>query len=253
VSTERLSESLVGGIKPVGEALCAPGFVSRVFVAKGKREAAVEAILDAANAQGIPFEFVPAVKLNSLTGSSTHQGVAAKVSPVAYRPFNDWLARDFVGEGCAVVLDQVQHPKNLGMIIRAAAGAGCTGVVLPARGGAMVDEAVVRASAGTVFHIPLVRCGNVAQTLRALREAHCWVYGLDGEAQQDVFAMEWPRRCALVLGNETHGLRHAVAKACDECVRIPLAPRVESLNVAVAAGIALFQVSQARGNPHRAP
>jgi len=249
VSATGQPDRAIGGVKAVSEALAAPGLVSRVFVAKGARDAAVEAILDAAAAQGVPFEFVPPAKLNSLTGAHDHQGVAAKVSPVAYLPFNDWLANDFQGDGCAVVLDQVQHPKNLGMIIRAAAGAGCAGVVLPARGGALVDDAVVRASAGTVFHIPLVRCGNVAQTLRALRAAQCWVYGLEGEAGQDLFGMEWPRRCAVVLGNETHGLRHAVAKACDECVRIPLAPRVESLNVAVAAGIALFQYAQAHA-PH---
>ena len=244
-----MSESVIGGIKSVGEALGAPGFVSRVFVAKGKREAAVEAILDAASAQGVPFEFVPPIKLNSLTGAGDHQGIAAKVSPVAYRPFDEWLAEDFTGNGCAVVLDQVQHPKNLGMIIRAAAGAGCAGVVVPARGGALVDDAVVRASAGTVFQMPLVRCGNIAQTLRSLQSAGCWVYGLSGEARQDVFEVDWPRRCALVLGNETHGLRHAVAKACDDQLRIPLAPRVESLNVAVAAGIALFQYARAH-SPH---
>lgn len=239
-------DSVVGGAKAVAEALAATGRVSRVFVAKGKRTPAVDAILDAAQAQGVPFEFVPPAKVGSLTHATDHQGVAAKVSPVAYRPFQEWLTQDFHGGGCVAVLDQVQHPKNLGMIIRAAAGAGCAGVVLPARGGALVDEAVIRASAGTAFHIPLVRCGNVAQALRALREADCWVYGLTGEAAQDVFAFKWPSRCALVLGNETHGLRHAVAKTCDECLRIPLAPGVESLNVAVAAGIALFQYAHAQ-------
>ena len=243
------SERVMGGVMAVTEALAARGRVSRVFVAKGKREQAVEGILDSAKAQGVPFEFVPPAKLNSLTGSESHQGIAAKVSPVVYHPFNEWLERDFQGAGCAVVLDQVQHPKNLGMIIRSAAGAGCAGVVLPARGGALVDDAVVRASAGTAFHIPLVRCGNVAQAIRALRASECWVYGLAGGAGHDVFTMDWPPRCALVLGNETHGLRHAVAKACDGTLRIPLAPGVESLNVAVAAGIALFQYGHAHA-PH---
>lgn len=233
----------VAGLRAVAEALAAGAQVNRLFVAKGRRDPALDALLDTAREHGVPFEWVPPAKLNALAGASDHQGVVARVSPVAYHPLEAWLA-DFHGDGCLLVLDQVQHPKNLGMIIRTAVGAGCAGVIVPARGGALVDDAVVRASAGTVFHVPLVRCGNVAQALRSLQAAGFWVYGMAGTAPRSVFQVDWPARAALVMGNETHGLRHGVAKACDDTLRIPLAPRVESLNVAVAAGIALFEYAR---------
>ena len=121
--------------------------------------------------------------------------------------------------------------------------------MLTSRGGALLDDDVVRASAGTLFHIPIVLCGNLAQTLRTLKKAGFWVYTLDVSGGESVFSVKWADRCALVMGNETEGLRPGVKKETDLSVTIPLANGLDSLNVAVAAGIALFQTSLARESP----
>ncbi len=238
-----MAGEIVYGANAVGEALRAEGRVNRLYLAKDTKVRGAKALVERARHQGVPFDFVPQAKLSDMAGTREHQGVVATVSPVAYTDLDACLAR--CGDTATIlVLDQVQHPKNVGMIIRTAVGAGADGVVLPSRGGALLDESVVRASAGTVFHLPIVQSGNLPQTLGTLKDAGFWAYGLAGGGDEDVFHTSWPTRCALVLGNETKGIRPTVQKACDVLVGIPLAGGLDSLNVAVAAGIALFQVTQ---------
>lgn len=227
------------------EALRAGRFVNRLYIAKESHARNMDELLDLARERGVLFEFVPQAKLNELAGTREHQGVAAAISPVEYVPLKQWLA-SCPTTATALVLDQVQHPKNLGLLIRTAVGAGASGVVLCARGGALLDEAVLRSSAGALFHMPVVNCANLREALRQLRAADFWVYGLDAKGAENVFDVDWPDRCALVIGNESDGLRPGVRKTCDALVRIPLANQLDSLNAAVAAGIALFQIAAAR-------
>ena len=125
-------------------------------------------------------------------------------------------------------------------------GAGVTAILLCGRGGTLVDSDVLRASAGTALRMPLVNAKNLAQSLRTLRDAGFWIYGLDGTAELALENVSWPQRCVLVVGNETKGLRPGVLKVCDETVSIPLENNVESLNAAVATGIELFRMRDAR-------
>ena len=236
-----MNESAVHGRNAVEEALKQPARVSRLLLAKESRAAWVQEIVAQATAGGVRFDFVPQAKLNQLTGTHEHQGVVAIVSPVSYVSLTDCLAA-CPAAATLLALDQVQNSKNVGMLLRTGAGAGVAGMFLPARGGALLDEEVVRASAGAVFHVPVVNCGNLGQALRALKEQGFWAYGLDVQGEQDVFRMSWPERVVLVVGNETDGISPSVKKACDALVRIPMAAGQESLNVVVAAGIALFQV-----------
>lgn len=235
----------IHGVNAVREALQAPGAINRILFAKESRVPACKALLEQAKALKVAVDFVPQAKLNTLAGTREHQGVVAQISPATYVELDALLA------GCPpratlLVLDRVQHPKNLGMIIRSAVGAGVAGIVLPSRGGALLDDAVVRASAGTVLRIPIATCANLGQALQKLREQDFWIYGLDAGGQVDAFRARWPERVALVAGNETEGMRPGVKKKCDEIVSIPLDNELDSLNVAVATAIVLFQVRQGR-------
>ncbi len=234
---------VIYGTKAVQEALRGARSVNRIYVARESRAHGIDALLDQARAQGVPFDFVPQAKLNDLCDTREHQGIAATMSPIEYHSLDTWL-RDCPTKSLVVVLDQIQHPKNLGMILRAALGAGCGAAIAPNRGGALVDDSVLRASAGAALNLPLLPCNNVGQALRDLKEAGFWVYGLDASAEQSVFDTRWADRTALVLGNETTGIRPGVTKACDVMVGIPLANELDSLNVAVAAGISLFSAAQ---------
>ncbi len=236
---------IIHGLNAVREIVASGRRVNRLYFAKESRAKGFEELLEAARAKAIPFDFVPQAKLNQLTRSREHQGVAAAISPVDYATLEACL------EACPpkatlLVLDQVQHPKNLGLLIRTAAGAGAVGLILAARGGALLDESVVRASAGAVFTLPIVSSKNLPQTMRKLKDADFWIYGLDAKANEDVFGIDWPDRCALIVGNETTGLRPGLRKTCDALVGIPLEGRLDSLNVAVAAGVALFQIASQR-------
>ena len=241
-----MAGEVVYGINAVREALETGGRVNRLYLARESRVRDAEALVELARARRIPFDFVPQAKLNALCDTREHQGVAATVSPMAYADFEECLAH-CGAKSLLLALDQVQHPKNLGLLVRTAAGSGASGVLVPARGGALLDESVVRASAGTVFRVPIVNCPNMARALGALRDAGFWVYGLDGAGEETVFDLPWANRSVLVLGNETGGLRPGVRKACDALVRIPLAGGLDSLNVAVAGGVALFQAASRLG------
>ncbi len=231
------------GVNAVREALQDPASINRIYFAKESRAPACKHLIEQAKELKVPFDFVPQAKLNTLTGTREHQGVMAQVSPASYVTLEALLAT-CPPTATLLVLDRVQHPKNLGMIIRSAVGAGVAGIVVPTRGGALLDEDVVRASAGTVQRIAIATCGNLSQAILTLRDAGFWIYGLDAGGAADVFTMKWPERVALVAGNETEGMRPGVKKQCDEIVSIPLANDLESLNVAVAVSIAMFQAGR---------
>ena len=237
-----MSAQVIHGLNAVREALASGRRVNRVFLAKESRAKNFQQVVDAARAIQVPFEFVPQAKINELTGTQEHQGIAATVSPIEYVTLEACLAQ-CPPVATLLLLDQVQHPRNLGMIIRSASGAGAVGVVLVSRGGALLDDDVVRASAGAIFRVPVVQCGNLSNAIVTLKDAGFWVYGLDAGGTDNLFQMRWPERCAFVLGNETEGIRPGLRKCCDALVRIPLANEMDSLNVAVAAGVALFHVA----------
>lgn len=237
-----MAGTIIYGVRAVGEAIASGKYVNRLYLAKESRERGYEKIIDQARAQSIPFDFVPQAKLNAMTGTREHQGIAVAVSPVEYASLND-VVQACPARASLLMLDRVQHSKNLGLIIRTAVGAGAQGVVVSSRSAALLDAEVVRASAGAVFRIPVVQAGNLTATSKALKDAGFWIFGLTGDGAQNLFDVDWPDRVALILGNETSGIRPGLLKTCDAELHIPLANQLDSLNVAVAAGVGLFQIA----------
>lgn len=240
-----MAATIIHGYNSVSEALQIPGRINRIYIAKESRERNVRPLMDRARAAGVRFDFVPQAKLNDLTGTLEHQGIAAAISPVQYTPLGDLIAA--CGERALILAaDRVQHERNLGMIIRSALGAGACGVIVSDKASALLDETVLRSSAGTALRLPVCKETNLPTALRSLKQHGFWVYGLAAGAADSVFEMQWPERVVLVVGNEAGGLRPGVTKVCDAFVGIPLQNGLDSLNVAVSAAIALFQVSAAR-------
>jgi 23S rRNA (guanosine2251-2'-O)-methyltransferase len=233
---------VVFGTHAVEQAMSSGRDVDRVYVASDSRVRGAAEIVARAKEARIPVDRVPLAKLAQITGSNEHQGVAARISPVEFVALPDLLAA-CSQRALLIVLEQVQHARNLGLIARSALAAGASGVVISAKGGASIDETVVRSSAGAIFRIPVAKAGNVAQALRDIRDAGFWVYGLDASGREDAFTFDWDRRSAIVVGNESEGLRSATLKACDAIVRVPIGGGVESLNAAVAASVAMYQAA----------
>jgi 23S rRNA (guanosine2251-2'-O)-methyltransferase len=241
-----MAGKVIYGLKAVGQAVKTPNTVNRIYFAKESRARGVQSIVEQVRELAIPFDYVPQAKINTLTKTKDHQGIAAEISPVPYAQLDECL-NICPAKTIWLALDQVQHSRNLGMIIRTAVGAGVTGLILPSRGTALLDDTVMRSSTGTVLSLPIIQSKNLGQDIQRCKDHGFWVYGLDASAKQNAFATQWPDKVLLIAGNETKGMRAGIRKQCDEMVRINLDEKLDSLNVAVATSIVLFQVRHQLG------
>ncbi len=182
-------------------------------------------------------------ELTEAAGGPDHQGVVAWAGPY---PYADAWELAAVERPLLVCLDQVTDPRNLGAVVRSAAGAGATGVIVPAHGSARVTPAVCRASAGAVEHLPLAVVPNLARYLAEIKRADLWSYAAAADAPQTMWQADLTGGVALVFGAEGKGVRPLVRKTCDGAVSIPLEPGVESLNVSVAAAVLLYEAKRQR-------
>ena len=190
---------------------------------------------------GLPVETVDAHALDELTGTREHQGVALQMATFPYASTDVVLEAELV-----VVLDEVSDPHNLGAVARSALAAGAGGLVVPRHRAAAVTPAAVKASAGTLEHLPVAQVTNVVAFLKEAQKAGFWVYGAAGEARGSYLDLDLSGRVLLVFGAEGRGLRPLVARSCDVLAAIPLDAPVESLNVSVAAAIFLFEARRQR-------
>jgi 23S rRNA (guanosine2251-2'-O)-methyltransferase len=182
-------------------------------------------------------------ELTAAAGSSDHQGVVAWCEPFPYADAWELAGVDVPLLCC---LDQVTDPRNLGAVVRSAAGAGATGVVLPAHGAAVVTPAVCRASAGAVEHLPVAVVPNLARYLGDVKGETLWAYAASVDGEVRLWNADLTGGLALVFGAEGKGVRPLVRRSCDGAIAIPLASGVESLNVSVAAAVTLFEARRQR-------
>ena len=225
---------IVYGRNAVREALRGRRRVTRVWADKS---AAREPWL-----KGVQFKTVSPADLESLCGSSDHQGLCADAGDYPYAEASSLLEAS--DQALVVVLDEIQDPRNLGAVCRVAETAGAAGLVIPERRAAQITPVVCKTSAGAVEHLAVARVRNVADYLADARQAGAWIYGADASGIPYTDP-DYSGRKVLVLGSEGKGLRPRVAKACDELIALPIRGRVESLNVATAAGALVYGILQA--------
>jgi 23S rRNA (guanosine2251-2'-O)-methyltransferase len=235
------------GVHPVLEALRA-GTVRRLRIA-GRAGDRLREVIDEAAAAGVRVERVPQEAIDRLARGATHQGVVADVESERSVGLRE------LAEGPSpliVVLDAIEDPHNLGAILRTADAAGVSGVVVQSRRSALHAGTVAKTSAGALSHVRVAEVVNIARAIEELKELGVWSVGLAGEAAQAYDEVDLTGAVALVMGAEGAGLRRLVREKCDFLVSIPMAGHVGSLNVSVAAGIALFEaVRQRRSKPSR--
>jgi len=221
----------------VREALRAGRTLDRVLIARGAGGQRLQEIIDLARERSVPVRFEPREALDRVSHGTAHQGVVAFGAAQRYAELDQVVA----GAELLVLLDGVEDPHNLGAIVRTAHAAGASAVLVPERRAAGLTETVAKAAAGALEHLPVVRIGNVNQTLDDLKGRGYWIYGLDERATQLYSETDYARPTVFVLGGEGHGLHELVKKHCDALVRIPMTGAISSLNVSVAAGIVLFE------------
>lgn len=244
----------IAGINAVASAIeHDAGNVREVLLEAGARNPRIGVIEEEARRHGIDVRRVAQQALDGVAGGLRHQGAVAR-----YAAAKTWdehelpaLVEAAQGRALLLVLDGVQDPHNLGACLRSAAAAGATAVVIPRDKAVQVNATVRKTSAGAADSIPVVRVANLARSLRELQQLGVWIYGLAGEADAaspSLYALDLTGNVALALGGEADGLRRLTREHCDQLAAIPMpgASRVESLNVSVAAGVALFEAVRQR-------
>jgi len=231
------------GCRGGGKVAAAPGAI-RVLYVKAGAEARFAAEVDAARTQGANVIRTEDDVLARMAGSEArHQGLVAIMREYQYAAFEDVVAE---AHDPLLVIDGVTDPRNLGAIMRSAECAGVRAIVIARDRTVGITPIVVKSSAGAWVHLRIARCGNVAQALAALKEAGYWVVALAPTGDLSICDLDTSRRLAFVLGSEGRGVREIVRKSSDFVACIPMRGRIESLNVAVAAAVALFEVARRR-------
>ena len=235
----------VSGVNPVLAALKSrAGACRALYLAENRRrDGAIGGILALAEAEGLTVKFLPRPALDRLSGRAAHQGVAAVFDPVCYTAWESFR-EIWPPEGPALVLalDRVEDPGNLGALMRSALAFGALGVVIPRDRSAPLTPAAVKAAAGAAELLPLVRVVNLCRALEDLKKSGFWLVGADDRGPENLFAFDFPRRAAIILGSEGRGLSPLVRKTCDFLVAVPQASRaVPNLNVSVAGALFLAE------------
>jgi 23S rRNA (guanosine2251-2'-O)-methyltransferase len=202
---------------------------------------AMETLEELARARGVRIEPMTPGLLHKELEGAVHQGAVARVSLGGLmQDYNAFISAEPVTPSTAlIILNEVTDPYNVGAIIRSAAGFGASGVLIPSHNQAPITGIVAKASAGTVFTIPLIGINNENQTIADLKKRGYWIYGLAGEGDHELPKEKFDAPAVFVVGSEGHGLRQKTGEHCDILLRIPMSPKVESLNASVSAAVVL--------------
>lgn len=215
--------------------------VELVWLQDGRRDPRLGRVETVARARGVTLRRVAKRRLDEIAPGRPHNGCALRSAPVALGAIDDLIRPE--GEAARVVLlDAIDDPHNLGAVVRSAAAFGIDGVVIAGPSAPPLGGAAAKAAAGHIERVPLVRVNVAADALRTLRDAGYWVLGaaMEGSSSRGI---DPTNRWVLCLGSEHKGLRAKTRSAIDEFVAIPMAEGVESLNLSVAAGVLMYELT----------
>ncbi|MCI0667807.1 MAG: 23S rRNA (guanosine(2251)-2'-O)-methyltransferase RlmB [Methylococcaceae bacterium] len=239
----------LGGIHAVRAALeYTPERILRAWLDQQRRDLRIREIGQRILAAGIPLNTVNRKSLDAMLKERNHQGVVIEIRLPSEKGEKDLLESIETSKAIPfyLVLDQVQDPYNLGACLRTAEAAGVHGIVVPKDNAAGITPAVCKVASGAAEFVPIYRVINLSRTLQQLKRAGLWIVGAVGEGGQNAFTTDLNGPLALVIGAEGHGLRRLTREQCDRVVSLPMAGKVESLNLSVAAGILLYEAVRQR-------
>ena len=228
-----------------------PEAVLTLWVQTDRDDGRLGKLIKLASTFGVSIEKVHRSQLEKvLPLDARHQGVAAQTKGLETSSEQDLdVIVEKAGDSLLLlVLDGVQDPHNLGACIRTANASGAHAVIVPKDNATGLTPVARKVASGAAERTPFIQVTNLSRTLKSLQTLGVWIYGADGDAEQNIYVMDFKRPVALVLGAEGTGMRRLTRESCDELVAIPMYGSVESLNVSVAAGVCLYAVVQARIN-----
>ena len=236
------------GFHAVGVRLkIAPSSIVELQFDATRRDQRMRQLLQRAEAARVRLVEADDARLTQLCGTARHQGVVARVTPLARQHSLDDLLDGVEGPPLLLVLDGVTDPHNLGACLRVADGAGVHAVIAPKDHAVGLNATVAKVASGASETVPYLMVTNLARTLNELKERDIRVVGFSDDADTELHHAELRGPLALVLGAEGSGLRQLTRRSCDALLRIPMRGAVESLNVSVAAGVCLYEALRQRG------
>ncbi|MCS6795661.1 MAG: 23S rRNA (guanosine(2251)-2'-O)-methyltransferase RlmB [Raineya sp.] len=242
------AKDFIFGIRAIIEAIKAGKEIDKLLIQQDVgKSALMSELLGLAKAHHIVVQRVPIFKLNKIT-SKNHQGAIAFLAQITYAKFEDVLQHTFekAQTPLFLLLDGITDVRNLGAIARSAEVLGVHCLIVPEKNSAQINSDAIKTSAGALHHIPVARVKSLLQAVRYLQQAGLQVIACTEKATENIFQMDFHLPTALVLGAEDTGISNEILKQCDKFAKIPMAGRIDSLNVAVSAGIVLYEVFRQR-------
>lgn len=234
---------MIYGTRAVMEAIRAGRQIEKILIQKGIGNDLVRELLQLLRHQGISFTYVPQEKLNRLT-TKNHQGVICLISAIEYASLDN-IIHSLYSEGkepFLLLLDRITDVRNFGAIVRTAECAGIHAIVIGEKGNAPITSDAMKTSAGALNHLPVCREKDLKKTITYLRESGIMVVACTEKASKQLYDVQFNRPVALIMGSEEDGIADTLIREADELVKIPMNGNIGSLNVSVAAGVAIYEV-----------
>lgn len=234
--------TMIFGTRAVMEAIRSGREIEKIFIQSGLNNDLVKELVNEARKHNVPYTFTPQQKLTRLS-SKNHQGVICLLAPVTYAKLENIVDKAFSDgrDPFILVLDRITDVRNFGAICRTAECAGLDGVVISEKGNAPVTADAVKTSAGALNHLPICRSKDLKGTVRFLKESGLRIVACTEKGSDDIYKVNMNSPLALILGSEEDGIAPDLLRLADELAKIPIRGKVESLNVSVAAGVAIFE------------
>ncbi|MBK9792314.1 MAG: 23S rRNA (guanosine(2251)-2'-O)-methyltransferase RlmB [Sphingobacteriales bacterium] len=240
-----MKQQLIAGRNPVLELLQSDKEVEKVLLSKNATGDVVKQIIQLCRDKEVYYQFVPEVKINSLSRAN-HQGVLAFTALIEYQEVQKII--DFVfakGEDpLLLILENVTDVRNLGALARTALGLGVHAIIFPKKESAAVNDVAMKISAGALLKIPVCRVDNIIATIKDIKNNGIKLIGLDGTADKFIHEVNTKMPLAIVAGSEDEGISNPVIRLIDELVKLPMNTELESYNVSVATAMALYEVKR---------
>lgn len=238
---------MIYGTRAVMEAIRAGKEIEKIMIQSGLANDLIKELIATAREHHVPYTFVPAEKLKRLT-SKNHQGVVCLLSSVTYASLDNIIDRAYSEgrEPFLLILDRITDVRNFGAMARTAECAGVDAIVIGEKGNAPITGDAMKTSAGALNHLAVCREKDLKQTVRSLKDNGIKVIACTEKASLDLFNAPLTGPIALIMGSEEDGISDALLRDADELARIPMKGKIGSLNVSVAAGVAIYAVVRAR-------
>ena len=239
-------DSKIFGIRAVIEAINSGKTISKVYIQKGLSGHLFSELNSLIRQHNFPSSYVPVEKLNTLTKHQNHQGVVASISAVDFHQLEDVLTANKSESPLYLLLDQITDVRNFGAILRTAECTGVNAIIIPNQGSAPLNADAIKTSAGAAFKIPICKVSHLLDAIYQLQAEDIQIVSITEKTENNIYQTDFSKPTALIMGSEHKGISPAILKIADVKAKIPLLGEIESLNVSVACGVALYEVVRQR-------